>query len=885
MKKTKRLILIGLAVIVLLALGLYAAVKITLPPAKIREIIHVQGSKVVGRSVDVGSIDVRLIPLKVVVNEINVANAPGFSMEPAIKLREVHLSLSLLSLLRFAPVINQIKLVSPEILYEVGADGHNNLEGLGGKADTAAAPAGPVELPVALALKSFVIVEGKVRYRDAKTGRELSLGGIHQDMSIELDPKLERVHSSGILEIAKLAFEDRTSGLSKGDLHIAVRHDLNMNLPQQLLTLNKIELTFQDIHAEMSGSISRFRTEVPEADIRVSAPSISLASVLKEVPATLSPEISKLKAAGTASFSAHLRGKLDSASKPDVEAELQVHGASLSHSEVPLPIEHLEVDLAIRHDSLRLAKLDLDMGPHPVRVAALVSSLREKIPYLENLSVDASLDLGALAALAQRMGLLDKSMSLSGMETVKLKASGPLDATNPQKISATGDVQIQSVKVNLPGKPPVALDGKITIDNEKLVETLALRVGKSDLDLNAEISNYIAMVLPEQKGRAHAKIGVRSNLIELDELLPPPSTTTAKADSGQPLRVYPELPPIDADVSINLGRTRLMGLEMTQFQSQTSVRAKEIKTDLKGGLYNGAITSTLTLIPKSPTDMGVAFKSIVSRVEANDFISRLNDRVPLKNRLFKSLAGTDSVLFGKINLNADLATQGLPDQFADNLTGTVKMEVVDGKIMESSLTKSLSGALASVSSALGFRQLTFGDMKGDFAVEQGNLLVKDFRIESSPVGSLQAAGKVGFDNALDMQLTQALPPGVSKLVGGASSTLTGQLAKLASVPAANVSLVPMDKSGHALLYFLVKGTVTQPAFSLDAPRMAREGAGSAKAALADALKQKENELKARAEAEKQKLEAEARARAEAEKKKAVNEVKKQGKKVLKNLGF
>ena len=38
-------------------------------------------------------------------------------------------------------------------------------------------------------------------------------------------------------------------------------------------------------------------------------------------------------------------------------------------------------------------------------------------------------------------------------------------------------------------------------------------------------------------------------------------------------------------------------------------------------------------------------------------------------------------------------------------------------------------------------------------------------------------------------------------------------------------------------------------------------------------------------AEKQKLEAEARARAEAEKKKAVNEVKKQGKKVLKNLGF
>ena len=103
----------------------------------------------------------------------------------------------------------------------------------------------------------------------------------------------------------------------------------------------------------------------------------------------------------------------------------------------------------------------------------------------------------------------------------------------------------------------------------------------------------------------------------------------------------------------------------------------------------------------------------------------------------------------------------------------------------------------------------------------------------------------------------------------------------------------MDKSGHALLYYLVGGTLTQPTFSLDAGRMAKEGTGNAKSALEDALRQKQNELKARAEAEKQKLEAEARARIEAEKKKAVdkaktegaNQVKQQGKKLLKNIGL
>jgi AsmA-like C-terminal region len=270
----------------------------------------------------------------------------------------------------------------------------------------------------------------------------------------------------------------------------------------------------------------------------------------------------------------------------------------------------------------------------------------------------------------------------------------------------------------------------------------------------------------------------------------------------------------------------------------------------------------------------------VAHVEANEFLGAVKNRIPLQNRMLKSLAQSDSLVFGKLNLNMDVATHGLPPQFVDNLAGTISFSLTNGKLMESGLTQGFSSALSKVNSSLGFHQLTFGTLQGDLKVENGKLLVQDFHIDSSPVGSLLATGQVGFDNALNLQLTHALTPGMSKLVGGAASALTGQLAKWVPVPGlAHVSLIPMDKSGHALLYFTVGGILSRPAFSLDTKRMAKEGAtGSGQSGLA----QKKAEVKA-------KVETAVKAQVDSVKSQVKTQVKDaakaKAKKVLKSFGF
>jgi uncharacterized protein involved in outer membrane biogenesis len=908
MKVLKRIILAGILLVLLLSLGAYFAIKIAFPPAKIKELVHKHGSEALNRDVSVQDVSIRVFPnLKLSVTEINVANAKGFSSDPCIKLRELALSINFLSLLKFSPVVNEIKLVDPEILYEVSKDGHNNLEGIGGKPDTATVvkdTSKAMESPAAVALKSFVIENGRVRYRDLQSGRELILGKINQTVSLDLDQRLEDVKTKGKLEISEIKVSDSASGLRTGTIKVTVRHDIQLNLPGERLQVRALELGFQDIRATVKGEATRFITKPPVLDFTLSAPDIKLASVLKEVPASLSPDIAKLTAKGVASLEARIKGALDTGSIPDVSAHFAIRDGGVGHKELPAGVENLNLELDLAGDSLRLARFAFDLGGNPVKLDAMITSLHQPVPMLQEFNLNALLDIGKLVPLLQKLALADKALKAEGLVQADIKASGPLDPQAPQNLKAAGSVELKNVAAE--GKPlpqPVKLTGQVKIDNDKIGENLAVQVGQSDFTISGTVTNYLAMVMPKAaaapKGGAaqttKAKLSIQSGFLNLDELMP--QGEKKETVESAPMTAWPSLPKLDADVDVKLAKTQLMNLAMTDFSSKTTLVNGVMNTALKGSLYSGGFSSVVKADLKDTNDAKVAFKLDVLKVEANDFISRLNDRLPGDNRLMKSLSRADSTIFGKFNLNVDVNTHGTPKQVTDNLIGKINFALLDGKLMETGMVKGLSDALGKVNKSLAFREFTFSNFKTELEAANGKLLVKDCSITESVVGAIMAAGTIGFDNTLDLSLESHLPPGLSSSVAGASGALASEVAKLSKIPAlGSASLVPMDKAGRAIVYFLVGGTLAKPSFSLDAKRMAGEATSGAKSAVADALNKKKDELKAQANAEKEKLEAAAKARADEEKKKleaaaeeqkkkAGDAAKEKGKKVLKGFGL
>jgi hypothetical protein len=469
------------------------------------------------------------------------------------------------------------------------------------------------------------------------------------------------------------------------------------------------------------------------------------------------------------------------------------------------------------------------------------------------------------------------------------------------------------------GKPlpaPVRLSGQVKVDNDKIGENLMVHIGQSDLTVNGTVANYLALIMPKAaaagggssaKGQtAKAKLTITSGFLNLDELMPGPSKQEEKP--APPMTAFPKLPNLDAEIDLKLAKTQLMNLAMTDYSSHSTLANGILTTAMKGSLYSGGFSSNMKADLNDTTDAKVALKLDVNRVEANDFISRLNDRLPADNRLMKSLAHADSVIFGKFNLNMDVNTHGLPQAMGDNLAGKIAFALVDGKLAETPFLKGLSDALSKYSKSLAFREMSFSNFKSDLEAANGKLLVKDANIAESIVGSVLAAGAIGFDNTLALNLESHLPANVSAALAGAGSALASELSKLPGASAlGGASLVPMDKAGRAIVYLLVGGTLAKPTFAVDSKRMMSEAAGGAKNALNDALQKKKDELKAQALAEKAKLEGQARAKvdsakaqlqtaadeqkkkaeaaAEEQKKKTSDEAKKQGKKVLKGIGF
>src|SRR5690606_5578152 len=299
--------------------------------------------------------------------------------------------------------------------------------------------------------KSFVIENGRVRYRDLQSGREIILGKINQAVSLDLDQRLENVITKGKLEISEIKVSDSASGLRTGSIKITLRHDVHMNLPAERVQVKSLDLGFQDIKVEVKGEARKFMTKPVALDFSLTAPDIRLASVLKEVPASLSPDIPKLSAKGVAALEARVKGVLDSGSLPEIFAHFTINDGGVAHKDLPAGIENLNMEMDLEGDSLRLARFGFNLGGNPVSMAALVTSLREPVPMLRNFDLDAVLDLGKLVPLLQKLAMVEKELKAEGAIQAKVNASGPLDPNAPQNLKAQGNIELRGVAAQ--GKP------------------------------------------------------------------------------------------------------------------------------------------------------------------------------------------------------------------------------------------------------------------------------------------------------------------------------------------------------------------------------------------------------------------------------------------------
>lgn len=167
-----RKLLIGAGVLVTLIVGAAVFLLSSLDTI-VKKVIEDVGSQVTGVKVSVGDVKISLSEGKGSISGLSIANPPGFSSDPAIKLGEIALALDTGSLSKNPIVVKDITVASPFVAYEMAAGGSNidaiqkNVkafsakQGAGGKAEPAK-PAGKDE-EKKLVIERLAITGGQVK--------------------------------------------------------------------------------------------------------------------------------------------------------------------------------------------------------------------------------------------------------------------------------------------------------------------------------------------------------------------------------------------------------------------------------------------------------------------------------------------------------------------------------------------------------------------------------------------------------------------------------------------------------------------------------------------------------------------------------------------------
>ncbi|MDR2555681.1 MAG: AsmA family protein [Fibromonadaceae bacterium] len=886
-KKLPKILGIVAAVFVVALVVAFFAVKQAFPPEKIKALVEKEVSDILKREVSVGGADFKIWPLGIQIKDVKVANNPGngFSKEPFLDLPLAAVKIDLAKLLIFQVAVDKISFEDMSLLYEVMPDGRTSIDGLGGEPDTtvqikdtAKLDLSKIELPGSLALNSFNIKNAKVIYNDRAQKRKIIFGSINLKTSLSLDKTLENVKTSTALTLNEISLEDAGVGVRKGGINIFLNTGIDANLRAQHIGIQNLAIGMQTVNIKLSGTVDRFMENIKVVDLKVETNQINLAELIKEIPAGINPELSKVKASGAMSLNVAVKGTIVPDKIPPVNGNVVFSNISVSHRDLPAGISSLIGNIAFTENSVSVKPLTFSLAGQPTNILLEASNLLAPQPMLNNLSANVKLDLGALFALANKIISIPSISSLAGRIDANLTAKGILNPARPENFSVNGGINMQNIAVRTPAIPDaVSLNGAIAFSNTEISADPAVRIGPSDVKVKAVVKDYLAMVMPRLAAgkKTNVTVNVNSSNLDLDRLLPPSDATKPPKEDEAPMGIYPELPDVVANINLNLARTVFMHLTLSDFNMGINFANNRANIKGDGKLYTGGFNTNIAADLSNRKSANVKFALNVDRVEANDFITNGRKNVSGESEIAKQIQQLDNTIFGKLSMKLDVTTKGLPQNFVDNLTGPISVQVANGSLKGSKILGNIGEGLSKFeiagrkvinpSPVNNKGDMNFDDLKAQFEAKNGQLLVRDFNINASSLGLLAFTGSVGFNGDLKLNLQNTL-----------SSAISSNLNNLTR--ASPVSLYQKDSRGNALLFFNIGGSFADPKVTFDASKnanpvsdlkdMASAKLNEAKDKAVAKLNEEKAKLEAQALAKKKELEDKARAEAEAKKKEA-----------------
>ncbi|HWV58697.1 MAG TPA: AsmA family protein, partial [Longimicrobiales bacterium] len=521
----------GGALAVVLAAAL--AVALLFPAGRIGAMAAERASAALDREVTVDAIRLRIFPLPAVALEgvtvsrwrqSEAARNPGVTAEPGnslplVQVERVDVRPRLLPLLTGNIVIHAVVIDRPRVAVEIEGEASPDLE-------EARQGAPGFWEDADFQIRSIRVRDGVVTYHDSRTGTELRLEGLNQELRLEGEleaGELARLRLTGHFDAA--AFDASIPAhlaTPVRDARLVVEHDATLDIAGRNAEIARLAVTFQELTLQGSGTVTAWSDpEARRVALRLESGDVDAATLVASLPekwrslqreGEASPRVLSAPG-GTFRVRADATGRLGNGEVPDVNGAVELDAIAVALDGRTV-LDDLRGRLDFSLDSASTPGLEGRLFNEPLRATFVARDLAD--PEV-GATLSTRLSLDDVAAL----GFLPAGWSATGRVPVELAIDGkPLE---PRSMVVSGIIEPAGASVRAPDwtAPLTIRSGSVALGGRDISgQGLGATIGESDVAVDFSMSDWLGFALGDTLATPHLAFDLRSSRFDADAVMP-----------------------------------------------------------------------------------------------------------------------------------------------------------------------------------------------------------------------------------------------------------------------------------------------------------------------------------------------------------------------------
>ena len=566
---------------------------------RIVESIRTEINKQIDAEVEFSDVNISLIRsfpnLNVRIDDFGIKGKNEFEGVPLVGTEYVAVTINLSSLWkRNSPFeIRNLILEGMDLNIIMLSDGSANYNILKDTEDTEVDAVEGESADFSLDLRSYEIRNGNIFFEDLGGANKLAIYEINHRGSGNFSEEVFTLET--LTNIKELYLS--SGGISylyalPVDWALNILADFNTStfeVVHNQLELNKLLLNFE-------GKLQLLEDDRIDLDLKLEAPGNAFEELFSVLPIAALAGLDDMEIRGGFDFRTAINGLFSEADEifPAIDMKLEVTDAFVHYPEMDLPINDIQIDLAVNKPEgsmddllIDLSVFKFDLGSNPFSSSLFVSNPVSN-PFIRS-NIDGHINLDEFSKVFPLEGM-DR---LSGHVQALLNAEFNWENVENgewDNLIFNGDIDLQSVVVAMSGFPAVNIPAAKATFNERstTLGSSRIEIGSSDISFEGDLGNILAMFADNQP--LNGNLMIRSHLLDIDEMMQL-FATDSDTDAVKIEDQYSEKSPffnVDIDAGISAGRILFDYFEIIEVNSEVNLKPHLLQLNNASLIINGS---------------------------------------------------------------------------------------------------------------------------------------------------------------------------------------------------------------------------------------------------------------------------------------------------------